>query len=293
MDSLRFLGTQGVVKDSGVLLVGVPFDGTASFKSGARFGPDSVRSWSDVLETYSPVFDRDLADLNVVDMGNLIFSAATWREVSDVIQKVLGKALSNVCKPVLIGGEHIITLSAVEECLKVYPDLTVVQMDAHLDLRDDYGGTGYSHATVMKRVLERVGEGGLIQFGARSGTREEWALARNLETIVQKPDSIPEMVREKPVYLTVDLDVLDPSVMPETGTPEPGGLSFADLHEAMLSLRGLNIIGGDVVEYCPSPDGGGPSGAVAAKVIREMIFLLASGTSSLGGECKVQSPKKS
>lgn len=277
MDPVRFLGAHGTEVDPEILVIGIPFDGTASFRPGARFGPDSVRVWSNVLETYSPAFDNDLRDLQFADMGNLVFPAAGWRKVSDTMQKVLGEVLSRGSKPILIGGEHIITLPAVEECLKVYPDLVVVQMDAHLDLRDEYEGARFSHATVMRRILEKVDAGGLIQFGVRSGTREEWALSETGKTIVQKPDSLTDAVGERPVYLTVDLDVLDPSVMPETGTPEPGGLSFIDLHEAMLFLRGLNIVGGDVVEYCPSPEGGGPSGAVAAKVIREMIFLIASG----------------
>jgi agmatinase len=277
MDPIRFLGANGTEVDPEILVIGVPFDGTASFRPGARFGPDSVRVWSNVLETYSPAFDSDLSDLRFADMGNLVFPATGWRNASDTMRKILGEVFSRGSKPILIGGEHIITLPAVEECLKVYPGLVVLHMDAHLDLRDEYEGARFSHATVMKRVLEKVDTGGLIQFGVRSGTREEWALSEAEKTIVQKPDSLRDAVAQRPVYLTVDLDVLDPSVMPETGTPEPGGLSFIDLHEAMFFLRGLNIVGGDVVEYCPSPGGGGPSGAVAAKVIREMIFLIASG----------------
>jgi agmatinase len=129
----------------------------------------------------------------------------------------------------------------------------------------------------MRRILEKVGKDRIFQFGVRSGTREEWEYARREATIVEKTESLAANLAVRPVYLTVDLDVLDPSVMPETGTPEPGGLTFRNLHDAILALRGLNVIGGDVVEYCPVPGVGGPSGAVAAKVIREIVFLVAEG----------------
>jgi agmatinase len=144
-----------------------------------------------------------------------------------------------------------------------------------MDLRDEYEGIRFSHATVMRRVMEVVGSDRLLQYGIRSGTREEWALSDEKRTMVHDLQQIPELVGERPLYLSVDLDVLDPSVMPETGAPEPGGMTFNELNDALLALRGLNIIGGDVVEYCPSPGWGGPSGAVAAKVVRELIFLCA------------------
>ena len=276
METLRFLGAECRVDDSEIALLGIPFDGTASFRPGARFGPNSARIWSEVLETYSPVFERDLGDLRLADAGDVgAMAAPGWEKVSDAVRKGVGKIVSVGSRPVLIGGEHLITLPAVEECLETYPDLVVAQMDAHLDLRDEYQGVRYSHATVMRRILEKVGKNRLIQFGVRSGTREEWELAGKENTVVRDVESLAGALSGRPVYLTVDLDVLDPSVMPETGTPEPGGLAFIDLHEAILSLRGLNVIAGDVVEYCPHPGGGGPSGAVAAKVIREIIFLIA------------------
>ena len=141
MDQVRFLGADHPVDGSGITLVGAPFDGTASFRPGARFGPDSARIWSEVLETFSPVFKKDLGDLKLADMGNIgIFAASGWQAVSDAVCESVGSILSIGSRPVLIGGEHLITLPAVEECLGVYPDLVVVQMDAHLDLRDEYEG---------------------------------------------------------------------------------------------------------------------------------------------------------
>jgi len=277
-DQVRFLGADHPVDGSGITLVGVPFDGTASFRPGARFGPNSARIWSEVLETYSPVFEKDLGDLRLADAGNVrTFGAPGWQATSRAVCESVNRIFSLGSRPVLIGGEHLITLPAVEECLRAHPDLVVVQMDAHLDLRDEYEGNRYSHATVMRRILEKVGKGRLIQFGVRSGTREEWDLAAREDTIIENTASLTQALSDRPVYLTVDLDVLDPSIMPETGTPEPGGLTFVELHKAIGSLGGLNVVGADAVEYCPGPGGGGPSGAVAAKVLRELIFLISSG----------------
>ncbi len=285
---IRFLGADHTVKGSAVTLMGVPFDGTASFRPGARFGPDSARIWSEVLETYSPAFEKDLGDLRIADAGNTGDSAAGWQSVYDAVRKSVGRVISLGSRPLLVGGEHLITLPAVEECLNAFPDLVVVQMDAHLDLRDEYHGNRHTHATVMRRVLEKVGNKRLIQFGVHSGTREEWDFAARQNTIIQDTAPLSEALAGRPIYLTVDLDVMDPSIMPETGTPEPGGLTFLELHKAILSLRGLDVVGADAVEYCPSPGGGGPSGAVAAKVIRELIFLISSGISAPSPESRVQ-----
>jgi agmatinase len=278
MNHIKFIGADHPEKGSDVTLMGVPFDGTSAFRPGSRFGPDFVRVWSDVLETYSPVFDRDLEDLRIADAGNVGNTAAAgWQAVSEAITEAVDRIITLGSRPLVIGGEHLVTFPAVEACLKAHPDLVVVHMDAHLDLRDEYDGNRYTHATVMKRILEKVGNSCLIQFGVRSGTRDEWRLATREDTIVQSTTSLSRDLEGRPVYLSVDLDVLDPSIMPETGTPEPGGLTFLQLHEAIISLRGLDVVGADVVEYCPFPGGGGPSGAVAAKVIRELIFLISSG----------------
>jgi agmatinase len=275
LDSIIFLGADNSLTDPEVVLLGVPYDGTASFRPGARFGPSAVRIWSDVLETYSPLFKRDLEDVKLLDAGDLPFHAAVWQEVSDAVCDAVSGTLSRGGRTVLIGGEHTITLPAVESYMKYYNDLAVIQMDAHLDLRDEYAGLRFSHATVMRRVLEKVGTGGLFQYGVRSGTRDEWAFVEGGNTLIKDPCTLGAILGERPVYLTIDLDVLDPSVMPETGTPEPGGISFTELNDTVLALRELNVVGGDVVEYSPLPGGGGPSGAVAAKVIRELILLIA------------------
>jgi len=271
----RYLGAKGSVDEADVVLVGVPFDGTASFRPGARFGPQGIRFWSDVLETYSRSFDADLEDLKLADAGDLQIQSGDWQNAAGEIRKAVEKILQQEAVPIMLGGEHLITLPAVEAAAAAFPGLVVVQMDAHMDLRDDYEGVCLSHATVMRRVMEKVGPDRLMQFGVRSGTREEWALSEEYDTLLDDLDTVCDVIGDRPVYLSVDLDVLDPSIMPETGTPEPGGISFSQLHEAILACRGLNVVAGDVVEYCPIPGWGGPSGAVAAKVVRELIFLTA------------------
>ena len=274
---LRYLAANSSLDEADVVLTGVPFDGTACFRPGARFGPQGIRFWSDVLETYSSPFDADLEELNLEDAGDLQFSPADWARASELIHGSVANTLKRGAVPILMGGEHLITLPAVEAVLSSYPEVLVLHMDAHMDLREDYEGLPLSHATVMKRVMERVGSGRLIQYGIRSGTREEWRLSERQGTLLKNLDNLSDIVGDRPVYLSIDLDVLDPSIMPETGAPEPGGLSFSELHGAILAFRGLKVVAADVVEYCPDPGGGGPSGAVAAKVVRELIFLCAEG----------------
>ena len=271
----RYLAADSAVDEADVVLIGVPFDGTASFRPGARFGPQGIRFWSDVLETYSRPFNADLEDLKLADAGDLQILSADWQRASVEIHKAVEKYLQLGVVPILMGGEHLITLPAVQASAAEFPGLVVLHMDAHMDLRDNYEGLQLSHATVMRRVMEKVGADGLLQYGIRSGTREEWALSEAEGTLLSDLEALPDIVGDRPVYLSVDLDVLDPSVMPETGAPEPGGISFPQLHEAILACRGLNVVAGDVVEYCPLPGWGGPSGAVAAKVVRELIFLTA------------------
>ncbi|MCK5351281.1 agmatinase [bacterium] len=271
----RYLAADSTVDEADVVLVGVPFDGTACFRPGARFGPQGIRFWSDVLETYSRIFDADLEDLKLADAGDLQVLSADWQRASVKIHRAVKEFLQLGAVPILMGGEHLITLPAVEASAELFPGLVVLHMDAHMDLRDKYEGLQLSHATVMRRVMEKVGPDSLLQYGIRSGTREEWALSEEKDTLLGDIKTLPDVVGNRPVYLSVDLDILDPSVMPETGAPEPGGISFPQLHEAILACRGLNVIAGDVVEYCPLPGGGGPSGAVAAKVVRELIFLTA------------------
>ena len=290
----RFLCAHGPPDESDLVVFGVPFDGTSSFRTGSRFAPHSIRVWSDVLESYSPELDMDLEDIRLADLGDLQLPGTGWEEAAPAIREAAASLLDGNRIPVVLGGEHLITLAVVGACLEGRPDLCVLQLDAHLDLRDEYNSTRYSHATVMRRLMDLLGPKRVFQWGVRSGTREEWEMARAGGIAVEDSSDVARATDGRPLYLSLDLDVLDPSVMPETGTPEPGGKSFRELHDLLAGLKGLPIIGADVVEYCPAAAGmGGPSGAVAAKAVREMILLCEAGREKLDEGVRRRRSKKS
>ncbi|UCF32028.1 MAG: agmatinase [bacterium] len=273
-----FLCADSSPENGDVVLMGVPFDGTSCFRPGSRFGPHSIRIWSDVLESFSPELDMDLEEIRLGDLGDLEVPVAGWDEVALRIRESMAPLLAEGKIPVVLGGEHLISLAAVGACLDRYPNLCVLHVDAHLDLRDEYESDRHTHATVMRRVMDLLGSDRVFQWGVRSGTREEWKMARSVGTIIDTPSEIRDRLGGRPLYLSLDLDVLDPSILPETGAPEPGGLFFRELLNFLHALRGLPIVGADVVEYSPAGPGmGGPSGAVAAKVVREVILLCEAG----------------
>jgi agmatinase len=216
-------------KSQGVIL-GCPYDGSASFRPGARFGPSAIRRASWGIETFSPYFQRDLTQCFIHDMGDLELPLGEKKISLRLIRKAVGKILSKKKFPILLGGDHLITLPIIEELLPLYPRLHLIQIDAHTDLRDDYLGDSLSHCTVMRRAIEHLGEGRLFQIGVRSGAEQEFKLARKMKSIVPlDPGSLSSMIkrlRNKPVYITIDLDVMDPNLLPGVGTPEPGGLTF-------------------------------------------------------------------
>ena len=253
-------------------LYGVPYDATASFRRGSRFGPDAIRWASNSIETYSPALERDLESVPFADGGNL--------QVEGLAPAAMVKSLRRQIRPgafFLLGGEHTLTLGAVQTVTPYHPDLVVVQWDAHTDLRDEYEGERVCHATVMRRLLD--GGCPLVQLGIRAGTREEFDLARERSLHVSRdvglPDALLRTLRERPLYLSVDIDVLDPATAPGTGNPEPGGARYADLVAALVSLAGHRIVAMDLVEVSPPCDPGGVTAVVAASLVREMLLLFA------------------
>ena len=274
-----FLGCEGTYEESRIVLYGAPFDSTTSYRPGARFASRTMRAGSYGLETYSPYQDLDLEDAAVFDGGDLelCFGDAA-RALGDI--KAFAKEILNDGKlPFLIGGEHLVSLPAIEAVSERYPGLCLVHFDAHTDLRDEYLGAELSHATVIRRAWETLGDGRIHQFGIRSGERAEFLWAKE-HTHLHKFDfagleeSI-EALKGRPVYLTIDLDVMDPSVFPGTGTPEAGGVTFLALMEAALKvIGGCNIVGCDMVELSPPYDASGASTAVALKLLREMLLGL-------------------
>lgn len=278
MSKINFIGCDKSYSEAKIVLFGAPYDGTASFKPGSRFAPNAIRIDSDGIETYSPYIDCDIEDKLVTDIGDVEFPFGNKDVVLENIYQTSKKIINDNKIPFMIGGEHLVTLPSVKATLEKYQDLQIIHFDAHTDLRTDYLGEELSHATVLRRIYDLVGDNRIYQFGIRSGLKYEFEFAEKhnyIEKFTAKTvNSIVNKLNNTPVYLTIDLDVLDPSVLPGTGTPEAGGLSFNDLHSAILQLKDLNIVGLDVVELAPEYDPSRASTAVAIKIIRELLCLI-------------------
>ena len=275
-----FIGCDASYDDARIVLFGAPFDSTTSFRPGTRFAPHAIRSESFGLETYSPWLDRDLEDISVFDSGDIELCIGSAEKALDQISDRTATILKDGKIPFMIGGEHLVTLGAFREVFKKYPNVHIIHFDAHTDLRDDYLDVKLSHACVIRRCHDLVGDGRIHQFGIRSGERAEWQWARAGHTDLHpfSFDGLAETVKglgNVPVYFTIDLDVMDPSVFPGTGTPEYGGVSFMQLFEALKTVcGGCNIVGLDVNELCPPYDQTGASTAAACKIIRELLLSI-------------------
>ena len=276
-----FIGCESSFEEASIVLYGAPFDSTTSFRPGARFGPSAMRHESFGLETYSPYQDKDLIDISVFDSGDLELCFGSSEIALSDIQKRAEEILKAGKFPLLLGGEHLVTLGAVRAAAAKYPDLHLIHFDAHADLRDDYLGAKLSHACVLRRCHEIVGDGHIHQFCIRSGEREEFQFAsRHTDFHPFTFEGLGETVRELkekqvPVYFTIDLDCMDPSVFPGTGTPEAGGVSFLELLKAIRIVSQTNVVGADVNELAPMLDVSGVSTATACKVLRELLLAIA------------------
>jgi agmatinase len=266
-------------KSKGVIL-GCPYDGSASFRPGARFGPSAIRKASWGIETFSPYFQRDLNQYSIHDMGDLELPLGEKKTSLDLIRKALSKIISAKKFPILLGGDHLITLPIIEEILEIYPGLHLVHIDAHTDLREAYLGESLSHSTVMRKVVDHLGERRLSQIGIRSGAEEEFKLAKKMKSIVSLDSgslsSMIKRLRNRPVYISLDLDVMDPGLLPGVGAPEPGGLTFQEFVSLLKTLQTLHVIGFDVVELTPDYDPTQVSSVTASVILREMILAFCS-----------------
>lgn len=273
-----FIGCDSEYDESKIVIFGAPFDSTTSYRPGTRFANSAMRNESFGIETYSPYQDKDLTDIKVFDGGDLELCFGSPESALNDIENFSSKILGNGKLPCMIGGEHLVTLGAVRAAVKKYPDLHIIHFDAHADLRDDYLGQKLSHACVMRRCHELVGDGKIFQFGIRSGDREEFLWGKNHVTTNKFDftglEKIAEKILNKPVYFTLDLDVLDPSCFPGTGTPEAGGVSFTELMSAIKSVSALNVVGIDVNELSPMLDQSGASTALACKLLREILLYF-------------------
>ena len=259
----------------GVVILGVPLDRTESYRSGTRDAPDRIRRVSDVLETFSPALGLDLEEVHLADWGNVEIIGSMEQTLADVADAC--ETAGRAGLPLVLGGEHTITVGSVRGLKRVYPEICVVHVDAHLDLRDQYDGERISHATVMRRVADDLGADRIAQVGIRSGTREEFAYAQRCLTsqaALQLDNVTRHALADRPIYLSIDIDVLDPSCAPGTGCPEPGGPSFTELLRFIYSLRGLHVVAADVTEVLPKADVNDITSAAAAKIVREIALAF-------------------
>jgi agmatinase len=261
-----------------VTLLGMPLDRTGSFRPGCAEGPTGIRWASENLETYSPEQDRDLADMLVGDLGDLDFGELSQADAVALMEAETSRLLDAGTLPFLLGGEHTIALGVARAVLRRHPDAMILHFDAHADLRPEYLGEPYSHACWAYHIGEEFGYDRLVQLGIRSGTRDEFALGRAKSALCTPTLDIPADVRARlasaPVYLTLDLDVLDPSIAPGTGTPEAGGATYRELIACLYSLADLHVVCMDLNEVAPPLDPTGMTSATAAKLVREMVLLF-------------------
>lgn len=270
----RFMGSLEEMDRARFVLRGYPYDGTCSYKPGSRFGPAEIRTHSDGIETYSPRFDTDIEDIPFFDTGDLELPFGDRDAVLERIELDAESIISQGNILFGIGGEHLVSLPLIRSAQRNFENLHVFQFDAHMDLRDDYLGDTLSHATVMRRVLNFLPAAQLHQYDVRSGTREEWAFSRENGLLKTDPtDQLRELDADTPIYITIDMDVLDPAVFPGTGTPEPGGLTFNRLMDRLSLFKGRRIVGVDFMELAPNIDPTGVSTIVAVKLIREMLVI--------------------
>jgi agmatinase len=277
---LSFQSCKSEYEDSNVVIFSAPMDTTTSYRPGTRFAGNAIRVESIGIEWYSPYMDMDLKDYQTSDIGDLDLPMGDVEASLDVIYNTTKAILEDNKKPMMIGGEHLVTFPVIKAMAEKYPDLRIIHLDAHTDLRDEFLGRRLSHATVLKRCYDILGDKRIFQFGIRSGDKYEFDFAKAGHTFMRRFDlkgleDIVNQIKDYPVYITIDLDVLDPSVLPGTGTPEPGGITYRELLEGIKSFTGLNnIVGADIVELAPMLDSSNVSTVVAAKTLREMTLLL-------------------
>ena len=272
-------GCTSTYEDAEIILIGAGFDGTASYRPGSRFAPAAIRS--DTLysqETYSPYFEEDLSEMAVHDAGDIDLPFGNTTQALDLIHDAAAGIIAKEKKPCFIGGEHLISLPVIRAAYQKYPDLRIIQLDAHLDLANSLFGNTLSHGSVMRRAHELLGDGRIYQVGIRSGSKEEYAFAKSHTNLY--PYTSRDFLKQissllnHPVYLTLDLDVFDPSLIPGTGTPEAGGIFFEEYIEFLKTIAPLNLVGCDIVELAPTIDPSKASTIIASKILRELLIVL-------------------
>lgn len=273
-----FIACDASFEEATTVIFGAPYDSTTSNRPGTRFAPKAIRNDSFGLETYSPYQDKDLSEVKIFDSGDLELSFGRVDLALQDIEDHACEILSAGKRPLMIGGEHLVTLGQFRAVAEKYPDVCVIQLDAHTDLRQEYLGAELSHATIIRRIWDIVGDDRIYQLGIRSGEKAEFEFAKEHTHLTKfnltgLPKAIADL-KDKPVYLTIDLDVLDPSAFPGTGTPEAGGVDFMTLLQAIIDIAQLNVVAIDVNELSPHYDLSGASTALATKIVREILLAF-------------------
>lgn len=274
-----FMASRDSSDGARAVLLGAPMDWTVSFRPGSRFGPGAIRAVSEAIEEYSVYLDRSLEDVAFFDAGDLVLPFGSARGSLELIEAAADDLWADGHFPFFLGGEHLVTLGVLRAAARRHPGLVVLHWDAHADLRPGYLGEPDSHASVMRRALEECRGVTLVQLGVRSGTAEEFAFARERTRLVPFEVAAPlrhlrPELEGRPIYLSLDIDVVDPAFAPGTGTPEPGGITSRELLEAVHLLQGLNLIGCDLVEVSPPYDASQRTAVLAAEVVRELLLQV-------------------
>ncbi|MBM7648321.1 agmatinase [Bacillus ectoiniformans] len=275
-----FIGSHPTYEDSKAVLYGMPMDWTVSYRPGSRFGPARIREVSIGLEEYSAYLDRELEEINYYDAGDIPLPFGNAQRSLDMIEEYIDGLLEDGKFPLGMGGEHLVSWPVMKAVAKKYPDLAIIHMDAHTDLRTEYEGEPLSHSTPIRKIADHIGPSNVYSFGIRSGMKEEFEWAKENGMHISKFDVL-EPLKEilptlagRPVYVTIDIDVLDPAHAPGTGTVDCGGITsrelLASIHE--IARSEVNVVGGDLVEVAPVYDASEQTANTASKLIREMLL---------------------
>jgi agmatinase len=274
----RFIACRASLPDARVILFGIPFEGLVNLRRGADRGPRDLRIASDSIETYSPELDRDLEDLAIADLGDCELGSGSPREQLDRARQQVADFWRPGRLPVMLGGDHTATLPVIEVLAPAIPELRILQLDAHPDLREEFLGERFNYASALARVMDVVAPDRVYQVGMRTGAREEYEKkaphlypAHVVHPVEAVRTLLPELGRH-PLYVTIDIDVLDPSEAPGTGAPEPCGLRTADLIEIIRLLAPCRIVGMDLMEVAPGFDPSGRTAITASWILREAIL---------------------
>lgn len=271
---MAFYFATATLKEADIVILGIPFDRSSSFMPGSRFAPPQIRVGAENVESYSPYFNQDLTNLKIHDAGDVILTFTTIKQTFRQIQKAISKYLRKQKRVIILGGEHTVTIPIIKELIKFYPNLHLIQFDAHPDTRDEYLQEKFCHATVIKRISEFLPEKNIYQLGLRSLTTTPQNKNQFLYKVTEYIETIKEQIGQAPCYLTLDVDVVDAGLMPAVQTPVPGGITYQELFSAIVKMSGLNFVGCDIVEYNPLAVPSLTYASIVAEIVRELILMI-------------------